>query len=284
MLPSLTVYQRSIVDAFVNESLDDSTAARRSETGDNMPLDDIMELWSKHTSDLGLDEPWNKPDEDSRFSDSEDENFPGPAGINDLPVEKDEAFDVVMPELKTYRDCIVGSPAYEWLLSDLQKQCLITPSNPNLMSEVSKAIMRALPAQPHFRRREPVLPYKMTYTVDWDLVSFLEDQEYSIGNSQALPLVVTVTGSREAAQALTCTQYLHQTWPSSGESVLKLFQTLLRSVKGDKVMGMLSDTIPGVTFVSLTISLQLIYQMVQGWSLGYFPPTTRRTARSQLKL
>jgi hypothetical protein len=77
----------------------------------------------------------------------------------------------------------------------------------------------------------------MIYTLDWDLLSFLEDQEYSESNAEALPLVITLTGSREAAQALTCAQYLHQTWPSSAGKMLQLLQALLRIRPGETAAG-----------------------------------------------
>ncbi|PCG96133.1 Nucleoside phosphorylase [Penicillium occitanis (nom. inval.)] len=155
--------------------------------------------------------------------------------------ETDEAVGPVMPELKKYRECIFGDPAYEWLLRDLQKHCDLVPSSPDLSSEIRKAILQALPSQTTFTRQEPSNLYKMTYNMDWDLVSFLNEQEYSKENYQALPLVITVTGSREAAQALTCSQYLHQTWPSSAAGILGLLQTLLIPEEKNKATGDLPD-------------------------------------------
>ncbi|PLB47714.1 hypothetical protein P170DRAFT_385589 [Aspergillus steynii IBT 23096] len=212
-------YRQDIADAFMTESLDDSSTAPESRAGDNMALEDKMELWNKHDDD----EAWSEPIEESNiFPDSGDESPKHPE------IETDETLNAAMPGLQKYRECIIGNPAYEWLLSDLQRHSLLAPSSPDVMTEIGSAITQSLLSRPHFSRRESALPYKMTYTMNWDLKTFLEDQEYNEEHFKALPLAITLTGSREAAQALTCSQYLHQTWPSSAGEVLKLLQALLK--------------------------------------------------------
>jgi hypothetical protein len=214
-----------------------------------MALDEKMKLWSKHDADSVNDEAWSKSirEFDTFFPDGGGENSPGPADTVNLhsAIETDNAVSAWMPELHEYRECIAGHPAYDWLLGDLRRHCLHVPSTQNIMAEIGRTIMQGLPSQPRFSRRESSLSYKITYTVDWDLISFLEDQEYSEQNFKALPLVITITGSREAAQALTCSQYLHQTWPSSAGEILKLLQTLLESGTRDKATGMLFEIICG---------------------------------------
>lgn len=233
----------------MSELLDDSSTTREFRAGDNMALDEKMKLWSKHDADSVDDETWSKPIQESDpFPDTAGECSPGSADIVDLhpAIEIGGALNAVMPELAEYRECIVGHPAYDWLLSDLQRHCLHTPSTQEVMAEIGRTILQGLPSQPRFSRRDSALSYKMTYTVDWDLISFLEDQEYNEESFKALPLVITLTGSREAAQALTCSQYLHQTWPSSAGGVLNLLQTLLESGPRGKATGMLSGIICGI--------------------------------------
>ncbi|KAJ5652431.1 hypothetical protein N7507_009857 [Penicillium longicatenatum] len=146
-----------------------------------------------------------------------------------------------MPELRIYREYIVENQAYVWLLSDLRSHCLLTPSRPNLKAEIRASITAGLYSQLSFRRRETFMPCKLTYTMDWDIISFLEYQEYNEGNSKALPSIITITGTRDAAQALTCSQYLHQTWPLSSREVLSLLQALLESDTTDKSTVTLPD-------------------------------------------
>ncbi|KAF3398983.1 hypothetical protein DPV78_006688 [Talaromyces pinophilus] len=249
---SLTIFLRDISDAFTKAALDDSSvndaAGDSSPNGTiynstswetraraNVPLHDIMTHWLNEVQDMN-DNAWSPGDFNLHPIEDKDKDIETNSGA-----ETDEALGPVMPELKKYRECIFGNPAYEWLLRDLQKHCDLVPSSPDLSSEIRKAILQALPLQTIFTRQEPSKSYKMTYNMDWDLVSFLNEQEYSEESYQALPLVITVTGSREAAQALTCSQYLHQTWPSSAAGILGLLQTLLFSEEKNKATGDLPD-------------------------------------------
>jgi hypothetical protein len=164
----------------------------------------------------------------------------------DIHIVENDSFQLLsttktspMPKLQIYREYIVGNQAYDWLLSDLRSHCLLTPSRPNLKAEIRASITSRLHSQLSFRRRETFMPCKLTYTMDWDIITFLEFQEYNEENSKALPSIITITGTRDAAQALTCSQYLHQTWPLSAREVLSLLQALLESDTTDKSTGML---------------------------------------------
>jgi hypothetical protein len=204
---------------------------------ENMPLYEKMKLWMSHDGDSTGDFPLPPGFEGGEA---------GPADLLTLllpmiEIGEESNPDVypVMPGLQKYRECVLETPAYEWLLGDIQRHCLLEPSSPDIMAEVGSAILQGLPSQLRFSRRESVPSYKMTYILDWDLVSFLEDQEYKEDNAEALPLAITLTGSREAAQALTCSQYLHQTWPASAGEMLNLLQALLKIGLEEKATGTL---------------------------------------------
>lgn len=190
-----------------------------------MPLNDKMDLWLRH-------------DAGSTSLVVDDDEFHLP--LSDMDEEFDCDAYPVMPGLQKYRECVLENPAYDWLLGDIRKLCLLAPCDPNIIADISSSILRIFPSHIRFSRQESLPVYHMTYTVDWDLLSFLEDQEYSESNAEALPLVITLTGSRETAQALTCSGYLHQTWPSSAGNMLNLLQALLRSKLGEKVAGRFS--------------------------------------------
>jgi hypothetical protein len=202
-----------------------------------MPLNEKMQLWLRHDMESTADLPSvNFEDDEAGYDDLFKFLFP----MIELGEESNPDAYPVMPGLQKYRECVLENPAYDWLLGDIQRHCLLKPSNPDIMAGIASAILQGLPSQLRFSRRESVPSYKMTYILDWDLVSFLEDQEYSEGNSEALPLVITLTGTREAAQALTCSQYIHQAWSSSAGEMLKLLQALLKTKFGEKVTGVLS--------------------------------------------
>ncbi|KAJ5363917.1 uncharacterized protein N7496_009630 [Penicillium cataractarum] len=230
-------YRHDIADAF-NNSLEDPSTETESTVDENMPLNEKMNLWLSH--DAGAAEELL-----SGFEDGE----AGPADllalllpIVEMGEEPNSDAHHVMPGLQKYRECVLEDPAYDWLIGDIQRLCLLEPSSPDTMAEIGSAILQGvLPPQLRFSRRESVPSYKMTYSLDWDLVSFLEDQEYNKDNAEALPLVITLTGSRGAAQALTCAEYLRQTWPSSADEMVKLLQGLLNSEPKSKASGTLPD-------------------------------------------
>ncbi|KAJ5976772.1 hypothetical protein N7501_000114 [Penicillium viridicatum] len=225
------------VTVFIHKYRHASTE-RKCIVDDNMPLNEKMKLWLRHDADSASDISF-PPVVDDDAGPSKHSTILLP--LTEIDEESNPDAYPVMPGLQKYRECVLKNPAYDWLLGDIQRHCLLAHFNPNIIADIGSSILRILPSHPRFSRRESVPLYQMTYTLGWDLVSFLEDQEYSEGNLEALPLVITLTGSREAAQALSCSQYLHQTWPSSAGKMLKLLQDLLRTRPGEKAMGNLPD-------------------------------------------
>ncbi|KAJ5611872.1 hypothetical protein N7528_008977 [Penicillium herquei] len=182
-----------------------------------MPLDEKFQLWLRHDADSASD-----------YEANPSELITPLLPLIEIDEESNPEGDPVLPELQRYRDCLLVSPAYDWLLGHIQSHCVLEPSNPDIMADISCAILQGLPSQLCFSRQKSVPSYKMTYTLDWDLVSFLEDQEYSEDNAEALPLVITLTGSREAAQALTCNlpdgtdlvAWFHSSEPSKNPNIV----------------------------------------------------------------
>ncbi|KAJ5335387.1 hypothetical protein N7452_007790 [Penicillium brevicompactum] len=156
----------------------------QSSADENMALEDKMELWMKHDSDSDITDAWREIFE---ASDTLPETSGGSYPEHSQS-EADEALSAAMPGLQKYRECIVKSAAYEWLLNDLQRHCFLASSGPDVMAEIGKAITHGLPTPSRFSRRESALPFIMTYAMEWDLVHFLKDQEYIETNSQALPM------------------------------------------------------------------------------------------------
>lgn len=219
-----------------------------------MALGDIMERWFNHDINAEHDEPGKETIKE--FIDSppsEREYSPDLTEPFDMHTfdKTENDLDVKMPQMEKYRQCILENSAYEWLLGDLRRHFTLTPSNPDVMTEIRKTILNNLPSQPRFSRRESPLLYKMKYSLNWDLVSFLKGQNYGEETSKAFSLVITVTGSRDAAQALTCSEYLRQTWPMSAGGVLELFEVLLKVGINERANGM-KLFLPKDVFMTLT--------------------------------
>ncbi|CAN9258661.1 unnamed protein product [Alternaria alternata] len=64
---------------------------------------------------------------------------------------------------------------------------------------------------------------RLSFEIDWDLRSFLEGERYDTTISTALERAITITGTYEDAQALTCMEYMTKVWPETGcDTILAL--------------------------------------------------------------
>jgi hypothetical protein len=69
--------------------------------------------------------------------------------------------------------------------------------------------------------------YSAKFSIDWDPKAFLRGQEYNGQEDEIIDQVITLSGTFRHGQALTCAQYMQQTWPSRGHCVLILLKKLL---------------------------------------------------------
>ena len=136
-----------------------------------------------------------------------------------------------MPQFLVYRDFIFENPAYEWLVACLRREFYLAPAEPNSMEVIREKILSCLlstkTTHSISRKRSPE-PYKVTFEVEWDPVAFVKEQEYTGEPGRAIEMAITLTGSAEDAQALTCVQYLRQTWPSTGGHIMQLIKDVVR--------------------------------------------------------
>ena len=80
----------------------------------------------------------------------------------------------------------------------------------------------------------------MTFTADWNPTEFLCQQFGSQCDiSRLLGEVLTFTGTATDAQILPCSEYLDQTWPTTGLAFLELLRKAL--VSDGAVAGMLKN-------------------------------------------
>ncbi|KAL3488028.1 hypothetical protein BJX62DRAFT_182958 [Aspergillus germanicus] len=130
-----------------------------------------------------------------------------------------------LPQLSVYCDFIIDSPAYKWLLGDIQKiLCLSLPQDKS--GGIGQAIIEYLP-----RSKWSGTPqrHSMMFTAKWDPRLFLREREYPDDPENALERALTITGSITDAQAATTTQYMKQTWPSTGHHFLRIMQDFVRT-------------------------------------------------------
>jgi hypothetical protein len=69
--------------------------------------------------------------------------------------------------------------------------------------------------------------YSASLEIIWNPISFLIDQQYQGGEDHAIRTVITLTGSGIDAQAITCAQYMQQTWPMTGIETLQALEAAI---------------------------------------------------------
>ena len=188
---------------------------------DDMKLDDLMNLWHRHLEDAEDDIGGLQigRDGESETSSVDDD-------INMEESDKD------LPELAAYRKFIFNTPAYKWLLGSIRRELLLAPDEPNSQDAIRKRILDSLPSSRTVSRYEYPNIYQTTFMLKWDPMAFLREQEYDQGPDDLMGKIITITGSRKDAQAMTCLQYLHQTWQSYGSYLLQLIEATLFSELG----------------------------------------------------
>ncbi|PLN75622.1 hypothetical protein BDW42DRAFT_199323 [Aspergillus taichungensis] len=187
---------------------------REHQAQDNMTLDDKMNFWQQK------DEPFEhllSPDP----HDETDEQ------INDDIASTIQEEENNLPELTAYRNIIHNSPMYTCLLDNIRRECTLAPAKPDIIGQIRRSILSSLPTSPRISRQRPAEIFDVSFKICWDPRSFLMEQEYMEGPEEALEKVITLTGSTKSVQALTCGDYMRQTWPSTGKDVLRLLKVLV---------------------------------------------------------
>jgi len=141
-----------------------------------------------------------------------------PPAVAALP-EDDEIF---LPDKHGYRQVVFDLLANKTLVSRLERRVrLAIPAETDGMVAIRQRILSRLRQKQHVSRHSESETFQMVFSAAWDPIAFLRDQfEGSWSLGELLGRVITVTGSMEDAQALPCSEYLSQTWPTTGPHIL----------------------------------------------------------------
>lgn len=164
---------------------------------------------------------------------------PNPAPRDDQPTNEAlrgvaETEDEEVPEswLLAYQEFIFSTEAYEWLLTRLRTEFRLVPTEPNTIRAIRDKIMSSLPSAHRISRKVSSQSCSARFELDWDILDFFETQGYLNQPDEVFEGVITLTGSCRDAQAATCAQYIHQTWPLTGEVTVQLIKGVLRGGEG----------------------------------------------------
>lgn len=144
----------------------------------------------------------------------------GSWNIDDEDVDEDQ-----LPELSVYHRAIIQSSAYRWLVETLRRERdLMVPGNSDAKASTRDQIIDALGRSKRVSRKDRQEVQAVFYS-NWDPFTFWNDQQYESPLRDILARAVTLTGYRNSVEAVTCLQYMHQTWPETGPALLGLLQS-----------------------------------------------------------
>jgi hypothetical protein len=206
-------FSRTVVQRFIDRYSDErSPPETGSSDQDHMTLEQKMELWHLSAGTDGTpDDLWDDEGEDN-----------------------DE--EINPHELSEYRNFMSSSPAYKWLLERLMMEVLLEPSehSENSMEHIRQTISSFISSSYRVSKNRPSEAHEMIFEINWDPLAFITDQGYDEEPGVAIENAITLTGSTMDAQAMTCRQYLCQTWPSFGEHVIRLIKEAVRDNFGER--------------------------------------------------
>jgi hypothetical protein len=118
-----------------------------------------------------------------------------------------------------YGFALYASFAYKWLVGRIRLQGVCTVDMSPSMSQISETILNSLESLDQTRSAQSG-SFTINMKMQWDPSQLLDDREYTPKAGDPLWSALTLTGDASQAQALTCSQYMAQTWPATGLSTL----------------------------------------------------------------
>lgn len=107
----------------------------------------------------------------------------------------------------------------------------MTRASPDIMQDIKEKVLSAFP-KPRISRKAPLQAYEAAFELDWDPLSFVQEQQYTETPGEALKRAITLTGTGSDAQAVTTIEYLSQTWPTTGAHIMRLVTDVICNERG----------------------------------------------------
>jgi hypothetical protein len=137
-------------------------------------------------------------------------------GLSDPSLDLlDDEEAALVTDLRPVRDLLVSSDAFRRLAEKLRRR--LYHDDGLEMDRIRKTVLPNVDKPRH----------EVTLTVDWNLAEFM-DTQYG-RDFPSIGRVVVLTGSSLYAQATTCADYLHVTWPRSSSLLIELLDTALKN-------------------------------------------------------
>ncbi|KAF5607433.1 Pfs domain-containing protein [Fusarium pseudoanthophilum] len=152
--------------------------------------------------------------------------------ILELVETEEEEYEEADIWVTAYRDFAPGTEAYSWLMAQLQRNMDSALEEPTAIRLIRDQVLSSVPSPQRISRSVSSESCSVLFDLDWDILEFFDSQDYSKSPEEVLSGVITLTGSASDAQASNCDQFLEQTWPTTGDMILRLLRDLLRPEGG----------------------------------------------------
>ncbi|EGX54367.1 hypothetical protein AOL_s00004g16 [Orbilia oligospora ATCC 24927] len=204
----------------------------------NMDLAAKMDLWHEK-SEYPPSHPQHGPledqfEENTFWGDAEDEYENGGdkaqgTWMETSRAQKKKMGNTAIDRAIVCRDFILKTPAFEWLVGVLRREIiLLTPAElPNYMEITKRSVSECLPSSHRISKNRSAEAFNTIFLTGWKPLIFVNEQEYELKPSEAIERAVILTGSTEDVQALTCVDYLCQTWLSTGKYIIELVKDVI---------------------------------------------------------
>ncbi|KAI0858157.1 hypothetical protein F4860DRAFT_505599 [Xylaria cubensis] len=230
LLPDISIILPELLTVFAGSQISNSVTSAFEKEEDNNPAMD-QQLYN---SNMALGEKMSFWKSKESLDDEDSEGH----------------FDY-LPELQEYRDAMLNSPAYSWLMSAILKVLhLETTEGDTIVRSIRQPILAA-PAD------NPMETTLTTCFVTFRAPRLALDR---MENVQDLPQTIILVGKENHAFATTCDEYSRLVWPEFGAQILELFASVGQNTTNNTQTCRLFDdtevtvTILGQDFMEVAVS------------------------------
>lgn len=154
--------------------------------------------------------------------------------IGDVSISAQAWNDAVKnSHFKYYRDksVDVNAPGGEYgnAIHATSNDLSIPRHQSDVMQQVRQVILSALPFLGDGSEENPPYSYHVGFDVAWDPIKFVKEQDHGVPIDEVVEKAITLTGTPSEAQALSCAEYLRQTWPASGNDIAQMAKDAIKS-------------------------------------------------------
>jgi hypothetical protein len=122
---------------------------------------------------------------------------------------------------------LLETESYKWLLIKLRSEVLLVSPGEKIIEVIRQDITDHIFINRGENDRVLMASSGMIFSMNWDVLVFMEEQKYPSEYSDSVERIITITGTCDDGQALTFAQYITQTWPSIAAIILKIIKNAI---------------------------------------------------------